>query len=101
MNLLTYKFLQKAKAAGIRRVAIETATKLIPRTLEFPFGVYGSVFSWPRNVEDNAGWPAIWGICKAISVDDGAGNTDQHQLKYGHGLEQGVYVLQKGKWRKK
>ena len=93
----TTAFLEKCARAGINKVGIE---RTLPSS-HWPFGSSGSVFTF-ENERDNNGWPAIWGVCEALKIDSGAGNTDQRQIsgEAQQKLISGLYELREGKWKR-
>lgn len=91
----TKAFLLECKIAGITGVAIETGHESIPPSMNFPFGVHGSVFSIAAR--DKNGWPAIWGVAEKCGLRDGCTNSNQAQIKSGE-LMEGVYHLKDGIW---
>lgn len=92
----TAKFLSACRKVGIKIVAIETKHKLIPSSMDFSFGVLGSVFA-NENYEDR---PAIWTACDISGFGGGCGNSGQHSLKSEARLLSGVYKYQKGCWKR-
>ena len=98
----TKKLLAKCEAAGITKVAIGRKHKSVPASTNFPFGGFGSVFTFSPVKNKGSkidGWPAIWGICDELNINDGCGNTDQRQIKPDTVVD-GVYHLKKGYWIK-
>lgn len=98
----TNKFLSECGKAGIRRVAIGVQSKRVPVSEQFPFGGRYSVFSFPANVRDRNGFPAIWKIVGALGISGSCGNSDQHQItKEGdEKLINGVFEVRAGQWRR-
>jgi len=97
MIIRTRQFLDLCKKAGYKCISIDMKTELIPHTLHWPFDANGSVFGYPEICPND--WPPIWGITRQIGIDDGAGNSHQHQIKRDM-LMSGVYQLKNRKWIK-
>lgn len=96
MNPATEKFLAICTKHKVVLVSIGTKTNLIKSSKEWPFSHYYSAFE--DGEED--GWPRIWRVCEEAGVSAGCGNYGQHQLRYAHGMELGVYRRHHQTWKK-
>lgn len=94
----TSGFLECCEKHGIKIVAIQRQTKLIPESVGFVFGADGSVFASEREGD----WPAIWAAVEEYGISGGAGNGGQHQISRTaqEKLIDGVYQLIDCKWER-
>ena len=94
---ITCDLLERCEKEKITKVAIGMKHESVPVTITWPFGYEGSVFTFSPT--KNNGFPPIWGICDALGISKGCGNTDQRQVKY-NSLVDGVYHFHDGWWVK-
>jgi len=96
----TEKFLNLCKDRGIKRVAIETYDGKLKTCRRWPFEYVGSIFT--NKIDDEDGWPVIWGIVKDLKISIGCGNDAQHNINsFGSkNLINGVYKLKNNEWIK-
>jgi len=95
----TQKFLNKCEESGITRVSVGTRSKRVPRTVDWPFGVSGSVFQHPADARGKNGYVAIWSVVEELGISGGAGNSAQHQVS-NENLIEGVFELKGKDWIK-
>ena len=94
----TAKFLNICKDHGIKAVCIGVSHAIVPASVDFPFGSYGSIFAEGDYPIKN-GSPAVWRVCEIAGVAGGCGNSDQHSADLSQLLE-GAYQYRRGAWKK-
>jgi len=96
----TSDFLAVCEELGIKTVAIQTRSKRVKASVDFPFGVAGSVFA--SGYGDGKTWPVIWKAVEIFNISGGCGNIDQHSIssEAQSKLVDGVYTLKQGQWNR-
>jgi hypothetical protein len=93
---LTYDLLKLCEKEGITKVCIYTCHHTIPYSTSWG-NDNNSIITYPQNIRIGR-WPAIWDIVDKLGIKNGAGNSDQHQVKLNI-LIKGVYIFDNRYWK--